>query len=66
MEPATIEAARALTRAEGVSFIGVMVGTYAQEYAASLAPIATRIVAVGRTDGEQDDLIADLIVDTDR
>lgn len=50
LEPDTIQAARSLTRAEGVSWSVVGVGPEAELCAASLGPIATSIVRVRQTD----------------
>ena len=51
LEDATVEAATALTKTEGVSWFVVAVGSYGGETcAASLGPIATSMVHVVRTD----------------
>jgi ATP-binding cassette subfamily F protein 3 len=47
LAPATVAAAKALTREQGVNWQGVLVGYDAREYAAYIAPIATSIVEVG-------------------
>jgi uncharacterized protein with von Willebrand factor type A (vWA) domain len=60
LEPATIEAAKALTRSEGVSWFGVGVGPDAEVGLQSLAPIATSIVRVSNIN-DADDLIAPIV-----
>ena len=50
LEPATVEAARALTTREGVSWFCVGVGPDAEAGLLSLSPIATSVVCVRDTD----------------
>jgi len=60
LQPATVEAAKSLTKTEGVSWFCVGVGPDAQLGLQSLAPIATSMVRVRNTD-DADDLIAPVI-----
>ena len=51
LEPETIDAAVQLTKTEGVSWFVVGVGSFGvKNCVASLGPIATSMVVVGRTD----------------
>jgi uncharacterized protein with von Willebrand factor type A (vWA) domain len=62
MEPETIEAATGLIKIEGVSWFVVAVGSNGGETcAASLGPIATSIVHVGRCDETGNDLVVPVI-----
>ena len=49
LEPETVDAAKALTKTEGVSWFAVGVGPDADRYLRSLAPIATSMVVVKDT-----------------